>query len=160
HAADRIAVRVQKSLNAANDVDVGGAIVTPAAATLQRLHLREFRFPKAQHMLRHADLVGDFADRAEGVGALRAHCLPFAHEWPFIAALTRSLSTWLGRNTSTRRGSIGTSSPVFGLRPTRPPFWRTANEPNDDSFTLSPRMRLSAISSSTRSTSCADSVRL
>ena len=42
----------------------------------------------------------------------------------------------LGRNTSTRRGVIGTSSPVFGLRPTRWPFWRMPKEPNEESFTV------------------------
>ncbi len=40
-------------------------------------------------------------------------------------AIDHALSTWLGRNTSTRRGAIGTSSPVFGLRPMRCDFWRT-----------------------------------
>ena len=64
-----------------------------------------------------------------------------------------------GLNTITRRGEIGTSLPVFGLRPTRWPFLRTTNEPNDDSFTVSPRSRQSVISFSTSSTSVADSVR-
>ena len=43
-----------------------------------------------------------------------------------------------GLNTITRRGEIGTSVPVFGLRPMRWPFLRTMNEPNDDNFTVSP----------------------
>ena len=42
----------------------------------------------------------------------------------------------LGRNTSTRRGVIGTSWPVLGLRPTRWPFWRMPKEPNEDSLTV------------------------
>ena len=46
----------------------------------------------------------------------------------------------LGLNTITRRGEIGTSCPVFGLRPTRSPFDRTMNEPKDESFTDSPRI--------------------
>ena len=47
--------------------------------------------------------------------------------------------TFDGLKTITRRGSIGTSTPVFGLRPTRSPLLRTMNEPNEDSFTVSPR---------------------
>ena len=36
--------------------------------------------------------------------------------------LMRSFMILLGRNTNTRRGVIGTSSPVLGLRPIRCPF--------------------------------------
>src|SRR5262249_22141294 len=64
-----------------------------------------------------------------------------------------------GLNTMTRRGEIGTSFPVFGLRPTRSPFLRTTNDPNEESFTVSPRSRHSVISFNTSSTSDADSVR-
>src|SRR3954466_5643817 len=64
-----------------------------------------------------------------------------------------------GLNTITRRGEIGTSVPVFGLRPTRWPFLRTTKEPKDDSFTVSPRSRQSVISLSTNSTNADDSVR-
>ena len=64
-----------------------------------------------------------------------------------------------GLNTITRRGEIGTSLPVLGLRPMRWPFLRTTNEPKEDSFTVSPRSRQSVISFSTSSTSVADSVR-
>ena len=48
-------------------------------------------------------------------------------------------------NTTTRRGEIGTSTPVFGFRPIRSPFRRTSNVPNDDSLTVSPLRVLSAI---------------
>ena len=54
------------------------------------------------------------------------------------APLMRFLRIAEGLNTMTRRGEIGTSLPVLGLRPTRWPFLRTTNEPNDDSFTVSP----------------------
>src|SRR3954464_12035786 len=64
-----------------------------------------------------------------------------------------------GLKTITRRGEIGTSLPVFGLRPMRCPFLRTTNEPNDESFTVSPRSRQSVISFNTISTRVADSVR-
>src|SRR3982074_2579369 len=43
-----------------------------------------------------------------------------------------------GLNTTTRRGEIGTSMPVLGLRPRRPPFSRTMNDPNEDSFPSRP----------------------
>src|SRR3546814_9763702 len=71
----------------------------------------------------------------------------------------RFFKTWDARNTRTRRGRIGTSSPVFGLRPMRSPFSRTEKLPNDDSFTISPRTRASEISFRTDSTSSADSLR-
>src|SRR5712664_1543951 len=64
-----------------------------------------------------------------------------------------------GLNTITRRGEIGTSVPVFGLRPIRWPFLRTMNDPNDDNFTVSPFSRQSVISFKTSSTKADDSVR-
>src|SRR5262249_51662706 len=64
-----------------------------------------------------------------------------------------------GLNTITRRGEIGTSFPVFGLRPSRCPFLRTTKDPNDESLTVSPRSRQSVISFNTNSTNDADSVR-
>ena len=71
----------------------------------------------------------------------------------------RALSMFEGLNTITRRGSIGTSIPVLGLRPTRSPLSRTTKEPKEDNFTVSPAVRQSQISSRTSSTSAADSVR-
>jgi hypothetical protein len=71
----------------------------------------------------------------------------------------RAFSTLDGLNTMTRRGSIGTSTPVFGLRPMRWPLLRTRKEPNEDSFTTSPWASPMQISSSTLSTSAADSLR-
>src|SRR5438477_11583859 len=78
---------------------------------------------------------------------------------PYESALIRCLRMAEGLNTITRRGEIGTSLPVLGLRPTRWPFLRTTKEPNEESFTVSPRSRQSVISFSTISTSVADSVR-
>ena len=75
--------------------------------------------------------------------------------WPLI----RCFRIADGLNTITRRGEIGTSVPVFGLRPIRWPFLRTMNEPNDDSFTVSPFSRQSVISFSTSSTNADNSVR-
>jgi hypothetical protein len=64
-----------------------------------------------------------------------------------------------GLNTITRRGEMGTSLPVLGLRPIRWPFLRTTKEPKDESFTVSPRSKQSVISLRTNSTSVDDSVR-
>src|SRR5271166_3058123 len=75
------------------------------------------------------------------------------------SALMRCLRIADGLNTITRRGEIGTSLPVLGLRPILWPLLRTTNEPNDDNFTVSPRSRQSVISFNTSSTSVADSVR-
>src|SRR5260221_1971782 len=71
----------------------------------------------------------------------------------------RFLSTCEGRNTSTCRGRIGTSSPVLGLRPMRRPLRRTEKLPNDEILTISPRASASEISRSTVSTRSADSFR-
>src|ERR1700754_74479 len=82
------------------------------------------------------------------------YCAP-----PSELALIRCFRIADGLNTITRRGEIGTSLPVFGLRPMRCPFLRTTNDPNEDSFTVSPRSRQSVISSNTISPRVADSVR-
>src|SRR5688572_31938999 len=73
--------------------------------------------------------------------------------------LMRSFMMLLGRKISTRRGVIGTSSPVFGLRPMRRPLSLTPKDPNEDSFTFSPRDRVTEISLNTSSTSSCDSLR-
>src|SRR3954468_23094455 len=78
---------------------------------------------------------------------------------PSASELMRCLRIAEGLNTITRRGEIGTSLPVLGLRPTRWPFLRTTKEPNEESFTVSPRSRQSVISFKTSSTSAEDSVR-
>ena len=71
----------------------------------------------------------------------------------------RSFMILLGRNTRTRRGVIGTSWPVFGLRPTRSPLARMPKEPNDDNLTVSPPARLSETSFKISSTMSCDSLR-
>src|ERR1700710_1010717 len=76
-----------------------------------------------------------------------------------VPPLMRCLRIADGLNPFTRRGEIGTSLPVFGLRPIRCPFLRTTKEPNDDSFTVSPFSRQSVISFKTSSTNADDSVR-
>ena len=62
--------------------------------------------------------------------------------------LTEAMRTGEGLNVSTRRGLIGTSIPVRGLRPIRSRLERTAKRPKDRSLTASPRTSASEISSS------------
>jgi hypothetical protein len=52
--------------------------------------------------------------------------------WIFCFMMAEALKT------ATRRGKIGTATPVLGFRPMRWPILRTVNVPNDDSFTVSP----------------------
>src|ERR1700761_1991115 len=95
------------------------------------------------------------------IAALTCRAPPFQESGDLLLELElmRCLRIADGLNTMTRRGEIGTSLPVFGLRPMRWPFLRTTNEPNDDSFTVSPRSKQSVISFKTSSTSVEDSVR-
>ena len=58
----------------------------------------------------------------------------------------------------TRRGMIGTSSPVFGLRPSRWPLSGPQKLPNDEIFTASPRARALEISLRTNSNKSAELV--
>ena len=72
-AADRIALAVQKMADAAQQVDVVGAVVAAAAAALQRLDLLETGFPESQNVLRQVEIVRNFADRPERVRRLVHH---------------------------------------------------------------------------------------
>jgi hypothetical protein len=45
---------------------------------------------------------------------------------------------WLARKVSTRRGAIGTSTPVFGLRPIRSPLSRRMKLPKPEIFHILP----------------------
>ena len=89
------------------------AIIAPVARALQRLQLRKLGFPVAQDVLRHPQVGAELADGPEGVRSFfaRRQCLTYF--------AIRSRMIWLARNVITRRGAIGTSTPVFGLRPTR-----------------------------------------
>src|SRR5208283_3844666 len=137
--------------------------------------LGEPRLPEPQHVLRNVEVVGDLADGSERIRRLVQMLAPLRSpveelvgqpaqsDLPSPAAglcpLIRCLRMADGLNTITRRGEIGTSVPVLGLRPIRWPFLRTMNEPNDDSFTVSPFSRQSVISFKTSSTKADDSVR-
>ena len=71
-----------------------------------------------------------------------------------LPSATRSFIRCEGRNDSTRRGRIGTSSPVFGLRPTRSALSRTEKVPKDEIFTVSPLRQGVRHRRQHRSTSC------
>src|SRR5262249_49183891 len=73
--------------------------------------------------------------------------------------LIRSFMILLALKTSTRLGVIGTTSPVFGLRPTRSLLSRTPNDPKLESLTFSPCSRQVITSRITVSTNSADSLR-
>ena len=53
---------------------------------------------------------------------------------PYFAIRSRMI--WLARKVMTRRGAIGTSIPVLGLRPIRCPLSRKMNVPNPETFTF------------------------
>ena len=74
-------------------------------------------------------------------------------------ALMRSFMILLALKTITRRGVIGTVSPVLGFLPTRSDFWRSPKEPKDESLINSPRSRAWTICFRTSSTSSAASFR-
>src|SRR5665213_795909 len=173
HATDRVAFAVQQMANAAQEIDVVRTVIAPAAAAFHRFDFGKPAFPEAQHVLRQVEVVGDLADGTKCIRRLviqsSLHCRVYVlrstgnkcgrqtagSAWP----LMRCFRIAEGLNTMTRRGEIGTSMPVFGLRPIRWPFLRTTKEPKDDSLTVSPRSRQSVISLSTNSTREADSVR-
>src|SRR6185503_19920470 len=60
--ADRIALAVEQMADAAQEVDIVGAVIAPAAAALQRPDLLEAGFPESQHVLRQVEIVRDFTD--------------------------------------------------------------------------------------------------
>src|ERR1700722_14344958 len=177
-AADRIAFLVEALPDARQQGDIPRPVVAPPAAALQGLQLRKFRLPEAQHMRRQIEVLGDLADGTEHrcplVGPPARSGLPKA-DIPRLAHVQADVRlvapgcarAWLiwffsaceARNTSTRRGLIGTSCPVFGLRPMRWPLRRTAKLPKDEILTISPRSSASDISAITDSTSSADSLR-
>ena len=68
-----------------------------------------------------------------GIGATPSASVVAEYTMPYITELILRLD---GLNTTTRRGQITISLPVFGLRPMRWPFLRTSNEPSANNFTV------------------------
>src|SRR5262245_46085982 len=166
HSPDGVAIVIEQEANAAEQSHVLRPVIAAAAAPFHRLELGEFGLPEAQHVLRNLKLVSNLADRTKRLGRLvqsfsssasiASYSAAFLRE---SASLMRCFMILLARKTSTRRGVIGTSWPVFGLRPILWPLSRIPKEPNEDNFTVSPRSRLATISRSTSSTISADSFR-
>jgi len=61
-AADREPLFVEQAPNLPNDEHILALIVTPIAAPLDRLQLRKFLLPVAQHVRLHAAQIAHFAD--------------------------------------------------------------------------------------------------
>src|SRR5579872_2583280 len=182
HTLDRKTLLVEILPDLAQQQHVIRAVITTPAGALHRPDLGKFRLPKAKHMLRHFKFVRYLADcpesfrgfgarstaRARFGGGVRRHIekIKHTHATPVFGArpLPSALLIWPfktceARKMRTRRGLIGTSLPVFGLRPKRRPLRRTAKLPKDEILTISPRARASEISPRTISTSSADSLR-
>ena len=70
NALDGVALVVQQAAHAAQHGDVLRPVEPPAAGPLHRADEGELGFPEAQHVLRHAQLVGRFGDRPKGFRAL------------------------------------------------------------------------------------------
>lgn len=68
--ANRIAIVVEKPVDAMGKRHVCRAIVTAIAGPLERLQLRKACFPIAKDMLRNVEVVSEFADRPESLVAL------------------------------------------------------------------------------------------
>src|SRR5258705_2677160 len=62
HALDGETIAVEQRSYASQQIEIVGTVIAPAAAALQRLDGRELRLPKTQHMLRHVEIGGNFAD--------------------------------------------------------------------------------------------------
>ena len=70
HAANGVALAVEQMADAAQERNVIGPVVAPAAAALHRFYFAETAFPKPKHVLRHVEIVGHFADGPECVRRL------------------------------------------------------------------------------------------
>src|SRR5579875_2151726 len=139
HAANGIAFAVEQMADAAQKLDVVGTIVAATAPALHRLDLTKPRLPETQHMLRQVEFLRRLADGTKRIRRLvvqgdtpaAANGTRDVDERYGLAAarqvvderlsppLIRCLRIADGLNTMTRRGEMGTSLPVLGLRPMR-----------------------------------------
>src|SRR5690606_3608969 len=150
-ALERVAFAIDQPVDRLHQRDVLGTVVAPAAAALERAEHRKLLLPVAEHVLADAEGVRHLTDRAQCLGGLavvegeRLRHAPLA---------IRSLSFWLARKVMTRRGVIGTSTPVLGLRPTRSRLSRRMKLPKPEILTFWPSaiaLHILARISSTRS---------
>src|SRR5262245_29044004 len=96
HPADRIALAVEQMPDASQEVDVVRAIIATAAAALHRLDFTETAFPEPQHMLRHIQIGGHFADGAECVRRLLHRALLLCDAWIPWPSLAKPCLALLG----------------------------------------------------------------
>jgi hypothetical protein len=61
NTANGVALAIQQTADATQQIDVVRTIITPAAGSLHRFDLGEPRFPEPQHMLRNIEIVSDLA---------------------------------------------------------------------------------------------------
>ena len=76
HAADGVALAVKQMADAAQQIDVVGPVIAPAAAALHRLDVAKARLPEAQHVLGQIELVRRFTDGAKCVRRLVVQSSP------------------------------------------------------------------------------------
>src|SRR5690606_29789622 len=113
-------------------------VIAPPAAALERAEHRELLFPIAQHMLADAECRAYFTDRAQRAFILPVIEAKLARAFGHDPLTILSLSFWLARKVITRRGVIGTSTPVLGLRPIRSRLSRRTKLPKPEILTFSP----------------------
>ena len=77
HPADGVALAVQQPPDALEQIDVVGAILTPAPAPLHRLDLGEPGLPEPQDVLGNIEIVSDLADGSERIRRLVQGLLPY-----------------------------------------------------------------------------------
>src|SRR3546814_14104897 len=84
------------------------------------LWLRKAGFPRAQKMGQHPDALVKRADGEHRARHLAVRLAMIGHApVPDQPPATRLRIVWLARKVITRRGRMGTSTPVLGLRPMR-----------------------------------------
>src|SRR5436189_5849897 len=75
--------------DATKQIDVIRPVIASAAAAFHRPDLRETRFPEAQDVLRHVEVLGHFADGTERVGRLvQSRLLPYRSGRNTLSAAT------------------------------------------------------------------------
>src|ERR1700733_3340169 len=70
HAANGVALAIEQAADALEQVDIVGAVVTPAAGALHRLALGETCPPEPQHMLGNVGVARGLADGSERIRRL------------------------------------------------------------------------------------------
>src|SRR3546814_8703840 len=111
-------------------------------------------------MRRHSNALREFADGQHRPCALAFRFAVIGHRpVPGQPPATRARIVWLARKVITRRGRMGTSTPVLGLRPIRCALSRSTKVPKPEIFTFCPSDSASDICDRIDSTIIADSLR-